>query len=587
KKNLYLKTDPQLSKYMGIKDKKNIPPKVEAMFRYVKDWGWNINKITEMDNFDNWDFNQVMAFWDLVRKFMLLCYQRISLKLPALNSGKKIPESDILLLSRKIKTHFRKEKDKIEQFITFKDTPSESVLYLEPVSQGIRDLEWRLYKRNTSEKESFKTTTLKIEKNLINIVVWVSLNRIYDPVISRFNLQSGYTRINQPQVINLMNQISEFFKFDLIKIRNDHFLNPPFNFLNFIIINFDTENAEEIKNLYYLYHTSWGESFLKEYKSEADLSEILFTILKDGLKFKKSYDDFCAINTPDPYKKPYKPVISNFKEAYTAIVEGSEDRSARYLMRLADRFIMYTRHGNTVEKEEFQNIFNLLATISLKPKRRFEYKFSTAEPVFSVLNAVHEFSKKYSITIAYEEKGNILVIYVVNEKGNMFTFFKPAKQSEDYLVNMYDFCQNITKRVKGVDVFSEIDRGGIGVQYFKTDRFGNVSVTDDSQQIRGQWVLKHGRHNSLTMSVAKHKAAEPLYNIIFPDMSSTGFIPVKSMGTAAQKIIALKKAGQLFDSIIRDLVFSDLTKEENELGSTLYFIEKYKIESIFDKLIKK
>jgi hypothetical protein len=87
--------------------------------------------------------------------------------------------------------------------------------------------------------------------------------------------------------------------------------------------------------------------------------------------------------------------------------------------------------------------------------------------------------------------------------------------------------------------------------------------------------------------VAKHKAAEPLYNIIFPDMSSTGFIPVKSMGTAAQKIIALKKAGQLFDSIIRDLVFSDLTKEENELGSTLYFIEKYKIESIFDKLIKK
>ncbi len=587
KKNLYLKTDPQLSKYTGIKDKKNIPPKVEAMFRYVKEWGWNINKIIEMDNFDNWDFNQVMAFWDLVRKFMLLCYQRISQKLPNLSSAKKIPESDIILLSRKIKTHFRKEKDKIEQFITFKDTPSEAVLYLEPVSQGIRDLEWRLYKRNTSEKESFKTTTLKIEKNLINIVIWASLNRIYDPVVSRFNLQSGYTRINQPQVINLMNQISEFFKHESIKIRNDYFLNPPFNFLNFIIINFDTENAEEIKNLYYLYHTSWGESFLKEYKSEADISEILFIILRDGLRLKKSYEEFCAINTPDQYKKPYKPIISNFKEAYSAIVESREDKSARYIMRVADRFVMYTRHGKTVEKEEFQNIFNLLATITLKPKRSFVYSFSTSEPVFSVLNAVYDFSKKYSITVAYEEKGNILIIYVVNEMGNLFTFFKPAKQGEEYLINMYDFCQNITKRVKGVDVFSEIDRGGICVQYFKTDRFGNITVTDDTQSIRGQCVLQQDRNNSLTLSVARHKAAEPMYNVVFPDKSSSGFIPIKNMGSLAQKITDIKKSGQLSDTVIRDLVFSDLTKEEKELGSTLYYIEKYKIESIFDKMIRK
>lgn len=587
KKNLYLKTNPQLSRYMGIKDKKNIPYKVMVMFRYVKEWGWNLKKITEMDNFDNWDFNKVMGFWDSVRRFMLLCYQRISLKLPAINSGKKIPESDILLLSRKIKTHFRKEKDKIDQFITFKDTPSEAVLYMEPVSQGIRDVEWRLYKRNTSETDTFKTTTLKIDRDLLKLVVWASLNRIYDPVISRFNLQSGYARINQPQVINLLNQTAEFFKFDNIKIKNNYFLEPPFNFLNFIIINFDTENAEEIENLYYLYHTSWGESFLKQYSSEGDLSEILFTVLRDGLKVGRSYDSYCTINTPDPYKKPYKPVIGTFKEAYSVIVENRGENAARYITRIADKFVIFTRIKNGIERDEFQNLFKLLATVSLKPKKKIEYKFSSNDPLFSVMNAVYEFSKKYSITIAYEEKGDIVIVYVVNEMGNLFTFFKPAAQKDEFLINIYQFCQNATKQIKDLDVFSEIDKGGICVQYFKTDRFGSVTVTDDTNSIRGQSVLQYNKNNSLTASISRHKGGDTLYDIGLPDGTTSGSIAFKSLPGLSQKITALKRGGILKSCVLKDIVFEDLKKEEIDLGSTLHFIEKYKIESILDKAVRK
>ncbi len=76
KRNLYLKVDPQISKYVGIKDKKNIPYKVAVMSRYVRAWGWDINIIRDLDNFEEWDFNKVMAFWDAVKRFMLLSYQR-------------------------------------------------------------------------------------------------------------------------------------------------------------------------------------------------------------------------------------------------------------------------------------------------------------------------------------------------------------------------------------------------------------------------------------------------------------------------------------------------------------------------------
>ncbi len=587
KKNLYLKTDPQISKYLGIKDKKNIPYKVEVMFKYVKEWGWDIKKITELDNFDNWDFNMIMEFWDSVRRFMLLCYQRISVQLPALSAGKKIPESDILLLSRKIKTHFRREQDKIDQFISFKDTPSEAALYLEPVTQDIHDVDWRLYKRDTSGKDKLKTTTLKTEKSLLKLIIWASLNRIYDPVSSRFNLQSGYSRINQPQIINLLNQTSEFFRFDKINIRNDYFLNPEFNLLNFIIINFDTEKAEEITNLYFLYHTSWGESFLKEYKSEEDLAEILHTVLRDGLKQKKSFENYCALNTPDPYKKIYKSIINLFKEAYTALIENTNTDSARFITHIGNKFIVFTRNGDTLEKNEFPNIFNLLATVTLKPKKQIEYKFPSNDAALSSLDAVFNISKNHPITIAYEEKGDFIITYIINENGNLFTFFKPKISKNDFLSDLFNFCQNIIKRVKKMDVFSSIDKGDICVQYFKTDRFGKLSTSDDTHTIKGQSVLKYENTNALTASVIKHKNNEPFYNIIFPDKASSGFIPIKDFGKLSKKILELRNSGIQVNNTIKDLVFSDLKKEEITLGSTLYFLEKYRIESILEKITKK
>lgn len=39
--------------------------------------------------------------------------------------------------------------------------------------------------------------------------------------------------------------------------------------------------------------------------------------------------------------------------------------------------------------------------------------------------------------------------------------------------------------------------------------------------------------------------------------------------------------------MIRDLAFSDLKKEDLEVGSTLYFLEKYKIEFMIEKLLRR
>jgi adenylate cyclase class 1 len=82
RQNLYLKINPQLSKYATIRDRSSIPYKVEEMLRSAAKWGWNEDLIRELDAFDSWDYTRVMKFWDQVQAFMLKSYQRISVPFP-------------------------------------------------------------------------------------------------------------------------------------------------------------------------------------------------------------------------------------------------------------------------------------------------------------------------------------------------------------------------------------------------------------------------------------------------------------------------------------------------------------------------
>ncbi|MDY6934641.1 MAG: class I adenylate cyclase [Spirochaetota bacterium] len=586
KQNLYLKIAPQLSKYMGVKAKKSIPYKVEVMFRYVKEWGWDDNVIQELDNFDNWDFNKIMKFWDLVKRFMLLSYQRISMQLPSLNLAKKISETDFMLLSRKIKTHFSREKDKIEQFITFKDTPFEAILYVEPVNKGLNESEWRLYKRNTSEEDTFVSTTIRTEKSILRLLVWTVLNQIYDHLFTRLNIQSGYSRIDQSRIMELLNQMSLFFTGERIYLKNEYFFNPAFNLLNFIIINYDNEVGDSIKTIHYLYHTSWGESFLKEYYSDEVLSKILFMILRDGLKLKRGFDDYCAINTPEPHKKLYKRITNMFKEAYSFIVEKKINTAARYVTNMNGKYIVITRDGEKIDEAIYPNIISLISTLTLRPKREIVYKFYGDESLLSALNRYYDLFQRDSISIAYEERGDFVFAYIINESGNIFVYFYPLKAKDEFLVFLYGFCLNIIKRVKQVSMFSNLKTDMVNVYCLRTDRFGKLSIIDESNFLQGQHLLKYNTRSTLVASISKHKGKETLYNIVGPGDVSSDFIAAGNFHSLSGMLNELRD-NAIHVNIIRDLVFTDLRKEEAVLGSTLYFLEKYKLELLIEKAMRK
>jgi adenylate cyclase, class 1 len=582
RQNLYLKINPQLSRYIGVKDRQSLPYKVLVMFGYVKEWGWSGKEIQALDNFERWDYNRTMVFWNLVQKFMLLSYQKIAAQIPAMKLEQKISASDFKLLSGKIKSHFAHDANKIDHYITFKDTPFESMLYVEPAAgSGIDADEWSLLKKYLSEGEAAQSTILKTEKGLVRLLSWTAINQIFNPRFSRLKFQAGYSRVTQNRVLELLERIANLFSGTLSKLKNEFYLRPAFNMSNMVIINFGLENIDAIKTIHHIYETSWGESYIDEYGAGEDIVSILGKVLKEGIISRPKFDDYCVIDTPEPFKKNYKDIEQIFREAYECIVQAKDSRSScRFLGRLGGKYVTVTRDGGSVSLSSDPDIVKALSRISLNPRSAVAYSFYSSDPRLRILDDIYRMRKKNFISAVFEEAGDYILAYVVNERDNLFMFIKPKKEKEDLIVFLYHFCQNISLKTGGRD---SVPRPAPGIHMFQVmvDRFGKISSENITRRCEELYVVKFKSKKGITVRIAKYSTSEPLYSLSAQGGVATEFAPLSSVPGRVETIIRSIASVSRF---IADIEITDGLENQIQPGSTPYFFEKYRMELIIDKV---
>ena len=107
---------------------------------------------------------------------------------------------------------------------------------------------------------------------------------------------------------------------------------------------------------------------------------------------------------------------------------------------------------------------------------------------------------------------------------------------------------------------------------------------DETGKIHGDYLLNFTKSKALRVQVARHMGNEIFYNFIFPDNVSSGFMTVKELYSVKHKITDLKKTGIPIYSYIGELIFNDLNQKEALLGSSIYFVEKYKLELMLQRI---
>lgn len=588
-KNLYLKIDSQLSRYAGVKDKKNIPYKVEVMSSYAASWGWNEQQIKDMDAFDAWDFNKVMRFWDAVRVFMLTSYQKISAVIPSV-AAQKISENDFTLISRKIKTHFSKAPDKIEQFITFKDTTYETMLYLDKIQAADGNAQWRFYKKIAISNYRITITseevTIKTDSNLVKLIAWAALNKVYDPQFSRIVQSPSLPANIQNAVTKLLTDIGAFFTDERMHVTNEYFVRDAHIVAHFIVINFGDDVSPEIKTIHHIYCTSWGELFVKAYAGEQSLIQILKPVVSDGFIFKRNLSDYLEITAPDPYKKNLRAAISLFKDAYTFLIEKRETMYARYAARLGTSYFAATRTAEGIVLHEYPNFVKLTASLALKPLTDMRCRaFAENDSMLTMLSIAENAVNKKTIRILYQEIAQYLMCAIVNETGNVFLFIKPNRQKELILGTACVFAQNAVAHVNAI-FKTGLNSDAVSILALRQDRFGKPSLVDETKAIMEQFFARHTMRDALSVSINRSMGEEYFYNIHFPDKVESELMTIREIYSVNEKIQSMRRMGDTAYNLVYDIKFGESLREDEPMGTGFYFAEKYKLEFMLDKYVK-
>jgi hypothetical protein len=247
---------------------------------------------------------------------------------------------------------------------------------------------------------------------------------------------------------------------------------------------------------------------------------------------------------------------------------------------------MLTREGDDVGGEIFPNLVRLYTAITLKPRKDIAYNVCDCDdPYLRVLSQVLSKHDKNNISIFYEMRGDQTIAYCLNETGNLFVFFRPKAAGEQLLAYLFSFSKTIAKRIKDYYPDSLLTPDRVKVKSITCDRTGAVTVKDETQPINDLYLSKFGYESAYSIVLSKTTSGEIAYSLTFPDKTETGFMPVRDFSVAAHKLDALRASNSRVRNFSQDVQFGVIAKSIKD--SSIYYLEKYKVEFILDRIIKK
>ncbi|HOW83924.1 MAG TPA: hypothetical protein PK573_15290, partial [Spirochaetota bacterium] len=275
----------------------------------------------------------------------------------------------------------------------------------------------------------------------------------------------------------------------------------------------------------------------------------------------------------------YKDIERLFKHAYEFIISGDERLSLRLLSQLGNQYILINRDRGSLSIKPYNNYIQFLTANSLTPRNRIGYSFFGDNIHVQILSEIYELRRPRTLTVVYQENGNALFIYVINESGNIFSFVKTKTTLEESLVYMYSFCRNVIAQMNSRASRPLINEM-VNFNRLSVDKFGKTAVVNESKRIEDVYLLKYQTKRSLSAEIFKHKAEQSLYRLKNSDGTASDPVTIKGIAERVQEGKISLQPGPV---IIDEIVIMDRTEEDREVGSTLYFVEKYRLETLLEK----
>ncbi|MBF0551093.1 MAG: class I adenylate cyclase [Deltaproteobacteria bacterium] len=256
--------------------------------RYFREWKWTVNQITELTQFDSWDFKKKAALGDMIKSFILRTYVRIQDSLQHRQADIKINEMDLTKLGRRIISNVSMKENKLERLSSV--FPLENI-FTELHFQGIKVMgQPTLWVVKGVQGKAGQTKNdlveIKRDRDMARLLAWIIINNLYYPEMA-LRTDASLSPVSAKDVGELLRTLREFFPIkETFETALDEHVKPErvvkvFGILNLLTLRRTTKISEATL----IYATNWGEVFsISPAITDAALKDNPIEFLKKNIK---------------------------------------------------------------------------------------------------------------------------------------------------------------------------------------------------------------------------------------------------------------------------------------------------------------
>ncbi len=261
-----------------LRRKPNLAFKEEAMIRYAEKWGWDDNRTAQLNNYEDWNFDQMVKLGTELHAFLLATYKQVTDVLKGREDVKAgISDEDLTVLGRKIFSFYKRKPGKLDPVKKASDDAlrQESVTFMPQVQMGKKTF-WTVYRGNVStdvaRRINVEHAAIRKSGSLAELVCWLAVNQIIDAG-TFLHLIPNPMPVHLKTIQDLLKAIIEFMPpRGIAQLNNQALLKTETITGLIVIVNFVSQPwTKDLEEIVLLYRNSHGELFCEPLDGKAGI----------------------------------------------------------------------------------------------------------------------------------------------------------------------------------------------------------------------------------------------------------------------------------------------------------------------------
>ncbi|MGR9117199.1 MAG: class I adenylate cyclase [Gammaproteobacteria bacterium] len=496
-------------KIIGFENAEKDPQKRFCRAEFIKNmahrWNWPDDLLLDLSRQKSWGILKANHEHALIIRHLSECYRMIvGFASRHVHSSFKENE-DLKLIGRKLHSFLEKKPGKIELIST------QSILQVKEDELSLVETRfadnrsgWGLFIGRVNANNYLKYKSIKNSWSLLELLAWVVANGLYHRKL-QLHLDAKTLKISDNELRKMAEQIYAFITSHLPNQHHtlDHYRARNRNLYTLIIINMgeEPESARDdgmllmsersdplsygknrqnfILTLDRISISNWGEITTHRLFGLDGLFSTLADIINHN-RTPLSVDDLTIVcNTSARAKSISQRVQNVFQNLLNHLISPDQGQSPRYFLAGGQDYYIFQRKNNAVHYWSIHGQTELMNELGLPQEHFSPTEIDPGCLDNNVIPTLYKTNRPHAIQIFFQAANNSIQLYIIDEKGSLFTQQYPHAKV-DALLNRYRlFLENIITR-NFFDAQIEIDYYEIHPNMTKVEPYSPIPAETSS-----------------------------------------------------------------------------------------------------------